>query len=119
MQALSNRACPYCRNLKTSRSHRHRGVERYLLRVVGILPHRCTWIAMRASTPSRGLALVLRLLAGLREPTRRIGGRLHWPNPQGVSAPRFFSGYPRMLLRNPILCSVDSVRARAWEHPHA
>jgi hypothetical protein len=41
MQALSNRACPYCRNLKTSRSHRHRGVERYLLRVVGILPHRC------------------------------------------------------------------------------
>ena len=41
MHALNNRACPHCRSLETSRSHRHGGVERYLLRVIGVLPYRC------------------------------------------------------------------------------
>jgi hypothetical protein len=41
MHALSNKACPHCRSFKTSRSHKRGGDERYLLRVIGILPHRC------------------------------------------------------------------------------
>jgi hypothetical protein len=41
MDALNKRVCPHCRSLETSRSHRHGGVERYLLRVIGLLPYRC------------------------------------------------------------------------------
>jgi hypothetical protein len=41
MHALNKRACPHCRSLETSRSRRHGGIERYLLRVIGILPYRC------------------------------------------------------------------------------
>ena len=41
MHALNKRACPHCKSLETSRSHRHGGVERYLLRVIGVLPYRC------------------------------------------------------------------------------
>jgi len=41
MHALNKRVCPHCRSLATSRSHRHGSVERYLLRVIGVLPYRC------------------------------------------------------------------------------
>ncbi len=41
MHALNKRACPHCKSLETSRSHRHGGVERCLLRVIGVLPYRC------------------------------------------------------------------------------
>jgi len=41
MQALNKRVCPHCRSLETSRSHRHGSVERFLLRVIGVLPYRC------------------------------------------------------------------------------
>jgi hypothetical protein len=41
MHELNNRSCPRCRSLETSRSHRHGRVERYLLRVIGVLPFRC------------------------------------------------------------------------------
>jgi hypothetical protein len=41
MHAFNKRPCPHCRSTETSRSHRHGGVERYLLRVVGVLPYRC------------------------------------------------------------------------------
>jgi hypothetical protein len=41
MHAFNKRPCRHCRSLETSRSHRHGGVERYLLRVIGVLPYRC------------------------------------------------------------------------------
>jgi hypothetical protein len=41
MHALNKRTCPHCRSLETSRSHRHGSVERFLLRVIGVLPYRC------------------------------------------------------------------------------
>jgi hypothetical protein len=41
MHAVNKRACPHCKSLETSRSHRHGGVERYLLRIIGVLPFRC------------------------------------------------------------------------------
>jgi hypothetical protein len=41
MLTINKKSCPYCRSIETARSHRHGGVERYLLRVVGVLPYRC------------------------------------------------------------------------------
>jgi hypothetical protein len=41
MHTLSKKACPHCRSLHTARSHRHGSVERFLLRVIGVLPYRC------------------------------------------------------------------------------
>jgi hypothetical protein len=41
MHTLNKKACPHCRSLETSRSHRHGSVERYLLRAIGVLPYRC------------------------------------------------------------------------------
>jgi DNA-directed RNA polymerase subunit RPC12/RpoP len=41
MHTLNKRACPHCNSLETSGSHRHESVERYLLRIIGMLPYRC------------------------------------------------------------------------------
>jgi hypothetical protein len=41
MQMLSKKPCPHCKSSETSRSHRHGGVERYFLKVIGVLPYRC------------------------------------------------------------------------------
>jgi hypothetical protein len=41
MHASNKRACPHCRSLETSRSHRQGSVEPYFLRVIGVLPYRC------------------------------------------------------------------------------
>jgi hypothetical protein len=41
MRTPNNRPCPHCRSTETARSHRHRGVERFLLGIVGVLPYRC------------------------------------------------------------------------------
>ncbi len=41
MHGCTKRPCPRCRSLDTSRSRRQGGVERYLLRFIGVLPYRC------------------------------------------------------------------------------
>jgi len=41
MRTLDKRPCPHCRSTETSRSRRHGSVERFLLRVIGVLPYRC------------------------------------------------------------------------------
>jgi hypothetical protein len=66
MYALFKRACPHCRSLEASRSRRHGGIERYVLRGIGVLPYR--WLDRdTAFMRSRGSALELRSLTKLRE----------------------------------------------------